>query len=167
LRLLIIFYPGLGTSTTNNQSKLLCDNPSLCTRNTWLPNFAAGKVRMGLNFRRCKRRSLLLLSPHDCGVNMKLLKNYGNLGSQYMAEVAQIEFKLPLSIEESCPRAHDSDKPKGNMLAGLQFVNKKPKVTCWKCGKPGHLKKDCKAGNVGNKANGSGTKGLVDVRPIL
>nr|GEU82699.1 zinc finger, CCHC-type [Tanacetum cinerariifolium] len=40
--------------------------------------------------------------------------------------------------------------------------NKKPKVTCWKCGKPGHLKKDCNAGNVGNKANGSGTKGSVD-----
>ncbi|GKA91307.1 zinc finger, CCHC-type containing protein [Tanacetum coccineum] len=40
--------------------------------------------------------------------------------------------------------------------------NKKPKVTCWKCGKLGHLKKDCKAGNVGNKANGSGIKGLVD-----
>ncbi|GJY74412.1 zinc finger, CCHC-type containing protein [Tanacetum coccineum] len=40
--------------------------------------------------------------------------------------------------------------------------NKKPKVTCWKYGKPGHLKKDCKAGNVGNKANRSGTKGSVD-----
>ncbi|GJT87806.1 zinc finger, CCHC-type containing protein [Tanacetum coccineum] len=40
--------------------------------------------------------------------------------------------------------------------------NKKPKVTCWKCGKPGYLKKDCKAGNVGNKANGSGTKGSMD-----
>ncbi|GKD75346.1 zinc finger, CCHC-type containing protein [Tanacetum coccineum] len=40
--------------------------------------------------------------------------------------------------------------------------NKKPKVTCWKCGKPGHLKKDCKAGNVRNKANGSATKGSVD-----
>nr|GFB50191.1 zinc finger, CCHC-type [Tanacetum cinerariifolium] len=24
--------------------------------------------------------------------------------------------------------------------------NKKPKMTCWKCGKPRHLKKDCKAG---------------------
>ncbi|GKC24244.1 zinc finger, CCHC-type containing protein [Tanacetum coccineum] len=32
--------------------------------------------------------------------------------------------------------------------------NKKPKVTCWKCGKYGHLKKNCKGGKVGNKANG-------------
>ncbi|GJY13323.1 zinc finger, CCHC-type containing protein [Tanacetum coccineum] len=40
--------------------------------------------------------------------------------------------------------------------------NKKPKVTCWKCGKPRHLKKDCKAGNIGNKTNGSGTKGSGD-----
>ncbi|GJT33679.1 zinc finger, CCHC-type containing protein [Tanacetum coccineum] len=30
------------------------------------------------------------------------------------------------------------------------------------CGKPGHLKKDCKGGKAGNKANGSGTNGSVD-----
>ncbi|GJU02476.1 zinc finger, CCHC-type containing protein [Tanacetum coccineum] len=40
--------------------------------------------------------------------------------------------------------------------------NKKYKVTCWKCQKPGHLKKDYKGGNVGNKANGSGTNGSVN-----
>nr|GEY44316.1 zinc finger, CCHC-type [Tanacetum cinerariifolium] len=40
--------------------------------------------------------------------------------------------------------------------------NKKLKVTCWKCGKPGHLKKDCKGSNVSNKANGSSIKGLED-----
>nr|GEU29471.1 zinc finger, CCHC-type [Tanacetum cinerariifolium] len=40
--------------------------------------------------------------------------------------------------------------------------NKKSKVTCWKCGKPGHLKKNCKGGKASNKANGSGTNGLVD-----
>nr|GEY69931.1 zinc finger, CCHC-type [Tanacetum cinerariifolium] len=40
--------------------------------------------------------------------------------------------------------------------------NKKPKVTCWKCGKLGHLKKDCKGGNVGNKVNRSSTKGPED-----
>ncbi|GKG45507.1 zinc finger, CCHC-type containing protein, partial [Tanacetum coccineum] len=33
--------------------------------------------------------------------------------------------------------------------------NKKSKVTCWKYGKLGHLKKDCKGRKVGNKANGS------------
>ncbi|GJV91532.1 zinc finger, CCHC-type containing protein [Tanacetum coccineum] len=30
------------------------------------------------------------------------------------------------------------------------------------CGKPEHLKKDCKGGRVGNKANGLGTNGSVD-----
>ncbi|GKD01262.1 hypothetical protein Tco_1171536 [Tanacetum coccineum] len=39
---------------------------------------------------------------------------------------------------------------------------KKQKVTCWKYGKREHLKKDCKAGNVGNRANGSSTKGSED-----
>nr|GFA30267.1 zinc finger, CCHC-type [Tanacetum cinerariifolium] len=93
-----------------------------------------------------------------------------------------------LRIEESL-KVHDSDKPKGNNVADPSVVNmvehnnssrynnnkgkrkhhdtranpnKKPKVTCWKCGKHGHLKKDCKAGNVGNRANGSSTKGLND-----
>nr|GEU67321.1 RNA-directed DNA polymerase, eukaryota, reverse transcriptase zinc-binding domain protein [Tanacetum cinerariifolium] len=40
--------------------------------------------------------------------------------------------------------------------------NKKPKVTCWKCWKLRHLKMDCKAGNVGNRANESSTKGSED-----
>ncbi|GJS46449.1 zinc finger, CCHC-type containing protein [Tanacetum coccineum] len=85
-----------------------------------------------------------------------------------------------LRIEESL-RMQDSDKPKGNNVAGLSVVNmvehnnssryndnkgkrkhhdnikadpnKKSKVTCWKCGKPEHLKKDCKSGKVGNKSN--------------
>ncbi|GJR74637.1 hypothetical protein Tco_0087002 [Tanacetum coccineum] len=84
----------------------------------------------------------------------------------------------------------DSDKPKGNNVAGPSVVNmvehnnssryndnkgkckhhdttkadpnKKSKVTCWKCEKPRHLKKDYKGEKVGNKANGLGTKGSVD-----
>nr|GEZ26432.1 hypothetical protein [Tanacetum cinerariifolium] len=90
-----------------------------------------------------------------------------------------------LRIKESLG-ALDNDKPKGNNVVGPSVVNmvkhsnssryndnkgkrkhqntkadpnNKPKVTCWKCVKPGHLKKDCKAGSVGNKASGSGTKG--------
>ncbi|GJY56736.1 zinc finger, CCHC-type containing protein [Tanacetum coccineum] len=83
-----------------------------------------------------------------------------------------------------------SDKPKSNNVDGPSVVNmveynnssryndnkgerihhdniradpnKKAKPTCWKCGKTGHIKRDCKGVNVGNKANGSGTKGLVD-----
>ncbi|GKA78350.1 zinc finger, CCHC-type containing protein [Tanacetum coccineum] len=94
-----------------------------------------------------------------------------------------------LRIEESL-RVQDSDKPKGNNVDGPSVVNmvehnyssryndnkgkrkhhdntrtdpnKKAKPTCWKCGKTGHIKRDCKGVNVGNKANGSGTKGSVD-----
>ncbi|GJR31245.1 zinc finger, CCHC-type containing protein [Tanacetum coccineum] len=92
------------------------------------------------------------------------------------------------ALSES-PGAQDNDKPKGNNVAGPLVVNmvdhnnssryndnmgkrkhqdtkanpnKKSKVTCWKCGKPGHLKKDCKGGKGGNKANGLGTNSLVD-----
>ncbi|GKA10143.1 zinc finger, CCHC-type containing protein [Tanacetum coccineum] len=103
-------------------------------------------------------------------------------------ELTLIELGSHLRIEES-PRAQDNDKPKSNNVASPSVVNmvehnnsfryndnkgkrkhhdtrakpnKKPKVTCWKCGKPGHLKKDYKSGNVGNRANGSSTKGSED-----
>ncbi|GJT60944.1 zinc finger, CCHC-type containing protein [Tanacetum coccineum] len=58
-----------------------------------------------------------------------------------------VELGSHLLIEESL-KTHDSDKLKGNNVVGPQ--------------KPGHLKKDCKDGKVGNKANGSGTNGSVD-----
>ncbi|KAJ9566188.1 hypothetical protein OSB04_002154 [Centaurea solstitialis] len=41
--------------------------------------------------------------------------------------------------------------------------NKKPKVTCWKCGKPGHFKKDCRSGKGGGKVkNEAGPSGSKD-----
>nr|GFB32941.1 zinc finger, CCHC-type [Tanacetum cinerariifolium] len=95
-----------------------------------------------------------------------------------------------LVIFEKFLRMQDSDKPKGNNVVGPSVVNmvehnnsskyndnkgkrkhhdniksdpnKKSKVTCWKCEKPGHLKKDCKGEKVDNKFNGSGINGLVD-----
>ncbi|GJU58322.1 zinc finger, CCHC-type containing protein [Tanacetum coccineum] len=102
-------------------------------------------------------------------------------------ELTLVKLDINLHIEESF-RVQDSDKPKGNNVVGPLVVNmveynssryndnkgkrkhhdtkadpnKKPKVTCWKCGKPRHLKKDHKAGNVGNKASGSSIKGSVD-----
>ncbi|GKA97325.1 zinc finger, CCHC-type containing protein [Tanacetum coccineum] len=104
-------------------------------------------------------------------------------------ELTLVELGSHLRIEESL-RMQDSDKPKDNNVFGPLVVNmvennnssryndnkgkrkyhdntkadpnKKSKVTCWKCGKPGHLKKDCKGRKVGNKANSSGINGLVD-----
>ncbi|GJX02619.1 zinc finger, CCHC-type containing protein [Tanacetum coccineum] len=68
-------------------------------------------------------------------------------------ELTLIELGNHLRIEESL-RAQDNNKPKGNNVAGPSVVNM--------CGKPGHLKKDCKAGNVGSRANRSSTKGSED-----
>ncbi|GJT46933.1 zinc finger, CCHC-type containing protein [Tanacetum coccineum] len=104
-------------------------------------------------------------------------------------ELTLVELGSHLRIEESL-KVQDSDKPKGNNVVGPLVVNmvehnnsstyndnkgkrkhhhntradpnKKEKPTCWKCGKTGHLKRDCKGVNVGNKANGSGTKDSVD-----
>nr|GEV29613.1 zinc finger, CCHC-type [Tanacetum cinerariifolium] len=103
-------------------------------------------------------------------------------------ELTLVELGSHLRIEESL-REQDNDKPKGNNIDGPSVVNmvehnnssryndnkgkrkhhdtkadlnKKPNVTCWKYRKPRHLKKDCQASNVVNKANRSCTKGSVN-----
>ncbi|GJY79369.1 zinc finger, CCHC-type containing protein [Tanacetum coccineum] len=104
-------------------------------------------------------------------------------------ELTLVELDSHLRIGESL-KVQDSDKPKGNNVAGPSVVNmvehknssryndnkgkrkhhdntradpnKKAKPTCWKCGKTGHIKRDCKGVNIGNKANGSGTRSSVD-----
>ncbi|GJT10672.1 hypothetical protein Tco_0857714 [Tanacetum coccineum] len=103
-------------------------------------------------------------------------------------ELTLVELGSHLRIEESLGVQH-SDKPQRNNVAGPLVVNmvehnnfirynenkskrkhqdtkndpnKKSKVTRWKCEKPGHLKKDCKGGKVGNKANGSSTNGSLN-----
>ncbi|GJU78644.1 zinc finger, CCHC-type containing protein [Tanacetum coccineum] len=104
-------------------------------------------------------------------------------------ELTLVELGSHLRIEESL-RVQDSDKQKSNNVVGPSVVNmveynnssryndnkgkrkqpdntrvdpyKKAKPTCWKCGKTGHIKRDCKGVNVGSKANGSVTKGSVD-----
>ncbi|GJU04596.1 hypothetical protein Tco_1121026 [Tanacetum coccineum] len=103
-------------------------------------------------------------------------------------ELTLVELGSHQRIEESL-RMQNYDKPKGNNVSGPSVVNmvehnnstrytknrgkhkyqdtkvdpnKKPKVTCWKCEKPRHLKNDCKGEKVSNMANGSSTIGSVD-----
>ncbi|GJT78629.1 hypothetical protein Tco_1045354 [Tanacetum coccineum] len=97
-------------------------------------------------------------------------------------ELTLVDLGSYLCIKESL-KVQDSDKPKGNNVTGPSVVNmvehnnsfrysdnrgkrkhkntkagpnKRSKVTCWKCGKPRHLKNDFKGRKVGNKANVQG-----------
>nr|GEV43300.1 zinc finger, CCHC-type [Tanacetum cinerariifolium] len=97
-----------------------------------------------------------------------ILNDFKHTLKHLKEELTLVELRSHLRIEKSL-RAQDNDKPKGNNVAGPSVVNmvyhnnspryndnkgkrkhhdnkadpnKKPKVTCWKCGKPEHLKKD-------------------------
>ncbi|GKD94783.1 zinc finger, CCHC-type containing protein, partial [Tanacetum coccineum] len=64
-------------------------------------------------------------------------------------------------IEESL-RAHESDNGKGKEVPGPSVnigsgSTKKPKLECWKCGKTGHFKRDCRSGNKKNNTNAGGS----------
>ncbi|CAJ2671570.1 unnamed protein product [Trifolium pratense] len=106
-------------------------------------------------------------------------------------ELSLIQLGSHLRIEESL-RAHEDNKGKGKEIAGPSVnmieeggkndnnknkgkkrafnnkkgnfgVNKKPKLECWKCGKTGHFKKDCRFGKKHDNANASGSgKGSKD-----
>ncbi|GJT83888.1 hypothetical protein Tco_1058230 [Tanacetum coccineum] len=117
------------------------------------------------------------------------LKYFKHTLKHQKEELTLVELGSHMRIEKSL-MVQDNDKPKGNNVASTLVVNmmkhnnsfryndnkgkckhqetkddpnKKSKVTCWKCKKLKHLKKDYKGEKVGNKANGSGTNGLVDV----
>ncbi|GJU56589.1 hypothetical protein Tco_1230303 [Tanacetum coccineum] len=67
-------------------------------------------------------------------------------------ELTLVELGSHLRIEESL-RVQDSDKPKCNNVAGPSVVNMV---------EHNNYSRDCKGVNVGNKASGSGIKGLVN-----
>ncbi|GJQ92877.1 retrovirus-related pol polyprotein from transposon TNT 1-94 [Tanacetum coccineum] len=77
-------------------------------------------------------------------------------------ELTLVELGSHLRIKESLKVYNDNKGKRKHHNNTRADPNKKAKPTCWKCGKTGHIKRDCKGVNVGNKANGSGTKGLVD-----
>ncbi|GJS29671.1 zinc finger, CCHC-type containing protein [Tanacetum coccineum] len=91
----------------------------------------------------------------------KFLKDFKHTLKHLKKELTLVELGSHLRNEESL-NVQDNDKPKGNNVAGPLVVNMKAKPTCWKCGKTGHIKMNCKGVIVGNKANGSSTKGSVD-----
>ncbi|GJY52428.1 zinc finger, CCHC-type containing protein [Tanacetum coccineum] len=119
----------------------------------------------------------------------KFLKDFKHTLKHLKDELTLVKLGSHLRNEESL-RVQDNDKPKRNNIAGPLVVNmvkhnnssryndnkgkrkhhdytradpnKKAKLTCWKCGKISHIKRDYKGVNVGNKANGSGIKGSVD-----
>ncbi|GKC86452.1 zinc finger, CCHC-type containing protein, partial [Tanacetum coccineum] len=103
-------------------------------------------------------------------------------------DLSLVQLGSHIRIEESL-RAQDSDKGKGREVGGPSVnmteegknkhnkqnkgkkrsnennsgssSNKKPKLECWKCGKTGHFKRDCRSGNKKN-ANASAFYVQVD-----
>nr|GEX97500.1 hypothetical protein [Tanacetum cinerariifolium] len=71
-------------------------------------------------------------------------------------------FELVICALRSPSRYNDNKDKRKHHNNTKADPNKKAKSTCWKCRKTGHIKRDCKGVNVSNKANSSGTKGLVD-----
>ena len=124
------------------------------------------------------------------GVSTPSWKDYKHTLKHGKDDLSLVQLGSHLLIEESI-RAQESDKGKGKEVAGPSVnmieegekvkhnnsnkrknhgskgkgsdSNKKPKGACWKCGKSGHFKKDCRSGNKKNGASTSGSgKGSKD-----
>nr|GEV79719.1 retrovirus-related Pol polyprotein from transposon TNT 1-94 [Tanacetum cinerariifolium] len=114
-------------------------------------------------------------------------------------DLSLVQLGSHLRIEESL-RTQNSDKGKGKEVGGPSInmteegknkhnkknkgkkrsnennsgssSNKKPKLECWKCGKTGHFKRDCRSGNkknanAGGSGNGSKDHSLMQLRDGL
>nr|GEX29281.1 zinc finger, CCHC-type [Tanacetum cinerariifolium] len=101
----------------------------------------------------------------DASIKKFLISNFKNYKitdsrpvlKQYIELIGML--RSHIHIEESL-KVLDIDKPKGNNVSGPSVVNMVEHNNSSR--KPRHLKKDYKASNVSNKANGSGTKGSDD-----
>nr|GEV28443.1 zinc finger, CCHC-type [Tanacetum cinerariifolium] len=115
------------------------------------------------NYKMTDSRPVLKQYNELFGILGRFTQRKMNMNESTQEELILIELGGHLRIEESL-RAQDNDKPKGNNVVGPSVVNMVEHNNSSRpgCRKPGHLKRNCKAGNIGNKANGSGTKGLVD-----
>ncbi|GJY27177.1 zinc finger, CCHC-type containing protein [Tanacetum coccineum] len=114
----------------------------------------------------------------------KFLKEFKQTLKHRKDDLSLVQFGSHLRIEESL-KARESDKGKGKEVVGPSVnmteeggknknnkqnkgkkrgfkdnnggsgSNKKPKLECWKCGKTGHFKRDCRSGNKKNNASAS------------
>nr|GEX52934.1 zinc finger, CCHC-type [Tanacetum cinerariifolium] len=68
-------------------------------------------------------------------------------------------------IEEGGKNKHhkqNKDKKRSNENNNGSGSNKKPKLKCWKCGKTGHFKRDCRSSKKNNAIAGGSGKGSKD-----
>nr|GEZ33293.1 hypothetical protein [Tanacetum cinerariifolium] len=126
-----------------------------------------------------RRRSKMLNRLRSCKKDFKHTLKHGK------DDLSLVQLGSHLCIEESL-RVQDSKKGKGKEVGrpsvnmteeggknknnkqnkgkkcgfnennGGSGSNKKPKLECWKCGKTGHFKRDCRSGNK-KKANADGS----------
>ncbi|KAI3679326.1 hypothetical protein L2E82_51458 [Cichorium intybus] len=78
-------------------------------------------------------------------------------------DLTLVQLASHLRIEESLKTQELDNNPKGNNQIGKddKSSNKKAKLVCWGCNKPGHLKKDCRLCKV-NKDKDVGPSGSKD-----
>nr|GEY40298.1 zinc finger, CCHC-type [Tanacetum cinerariifolium] len=107
----------------------------------------------------------------DVYTNVELTKElWGLLESKYMAK----DYLSKKFINKVKIRTTNKTKERNVIFkehsSGLGS-NKKPKLECWKCGKTGHFKRDCRSGNKKNANTGGSGKGLMQLRggliPVL
>ncbi|GKC45659.1 zinc finger, CCHC-type containing protein, partial [Tanacetum coccineum] len=108
------------------------------------------------NYKMTDLRPVLEQYNELLGILGRFTQHNMNMDESIKEELTLIELGSHLRIEESL-RAQDNDKPKGNNVAGPSVINMLEHNNSSR-----HLKKDCKGGNVGNRANGSSTKGSED-----
>ncbi|XP_074328025.1 uncharacterized protein LOC141665937 [Apium graveolens] len=67
-------------------------------------------------------------------------------------------------VEDGGPSKNSKDGKgdKRKFKRNYNSSNKKPKMACWKCGKPGHFKKDCRVGKGKLENQNAGPSGSKD-----
>ncbi|GKC19330.1 hypothetical protein Tco_1021480 [Tanacetum coccineum] len=129
-----------------NEAQYMAEDAS--SKNFLVSNFT--------NYKMTDSRPILEQYNELLGILGRFTQHKMNMDESIQEELTLVELGSHLRIEESL-RTHDNDKPNGNNIVGPLVVNMVEHNNFSR-----YLKRDCKAGNVGNKANGSRIKGSKD-----